>query len=149
MPTREGETFILVSGCEHAPPLVLLHGSGANATTWRGDVAAWSEHFRVHAVDLVDEPGPSATSRPELSTEASALWLDDVLSGLGLERVALVGMSLGGWIALDYAIRRPGRLTRMALGCPAGVGVQRRWRILDAGSLMLFGAPAGGPPPAT
>lgn len=139
VPTREGETFVLISGCEHAPPLVLLHGSGANATTWRGDVAAWSEHFRVHAVDLVGEPGPSAPSRPDLSTEASARWLDDVLSGLGLERVASVGMSLGGWIGLDYAIRRPGRLTRMALGCPAGVGVQRRWRVLGVGSLMLFG----------
>lgn len=139
VPTREGETFVLVSGPEQASSLVLLHGSGANAATWRGDVAAWSEHFRVHAVDLVGEPGLSAPSRPDLTTQASALWLDEVLAGLGLERVALVGLSLGGWMALDYAIRRPGRITRMALGCPAGVGAQRRWRILGAGSLMLFG----------
>ena len=139
LPTREGQTFVLVTGPEQAPPLVLLHGSGANATTWRADIAAWSEHFRVHAVDLVGEPGLSAPSRPDLATESSALWLDDVLSGLGLERVALAGMSLGGWTALDYAIRRPGRVSRLVVVCPGGVGAQRRWRILGAGLLMLFG----------
>ena len=139
LPTREGETFVLVTGPEQAPPLVLLHGSGANATTWRADIAAWSEHFRVHAVDLVGEPGLSAPSRPDLATESSTLWLDDVLSGLGLERVALAGTSLGGWAALDYAIRRPGRVRRLVVACPGGVGAQRRWRILGAGLLILFG----------
>lgn len=139
VPTGQGETFVLVAGPEQAPPLVLLHGSGANATTWRADMAAWAEHFRVYAVDLVGEPGLSAPSRPDLATEASALWLDEVLSGLGLERVALAGMSLGGWTALDYAIRRPGRLSRLVLVCPGGVGAQRRWRILGAGLLMLLG----------
>ncbi|MBR8743910.1 alpha/beta fold hydrolase [Nocardiopsis sp. MG754419] len=139
VPTRAGETFVLAGGPEEAPPLVLLHGSGGNAGHWREDVASWSRHHRVFAVDLVGEPGFSAPSRPDLSTEAVALWLDDVLAGLGLDRVALVGMSLGGWTALDYAIRRPGRVTRMVLGCPGGLGAQRRWRIAGAGLLMFFG----------
>ncbi|WP_017586419.1 alpha/beta fold hydrolase [Nocardiopsis ganjiahuensis] len=139
LPTREGETFVLACGPEQAPPLVLLHGSGANSSTWFADLPAWSEHFRVYAVDLVGEPGLSAPSRPDLSTEAGALWLDDVFEGLGLERAAVAGMSLGGWTALDYAIRRPDRVTRLALGCPAGLGTQRRWRILGAGLLTLFG----------
>ena len=139
LPTREGETFVLACGPEQAPPLVLLHGSGANSSTWFADLPAWSEHFRVYAVDLVGEPGLSAPSRPDLSTEAGALWLDDVFEGLGLERAAVVGMSLGGWTALDYAIRRPDRVTRLALMCPGGVGPQRRWRILGAALLSLFG----------
>lgn len=141
LPTEQGRTFVLSSGPEQAPPLVLLHGSGANATTWRADVASWSQHFRVHAVDLVGEPGLSAPTRVDLATEASASWLDQVLSGLNLERAALVGMSLGGWTALDYAIRRPGRVERMALLCPAGVGTQRRWSVLGAVALMLLGRP--------
>ncbi|GGS35104.1 alpha/beta fold hydrolase [Actinokineospora fastidiosa] len=125
VPTREGETFVLVCGPEDAPPLVLLHGSGSNAAMWLGDVAAWSRHFRVHAVDLIGEPGRSAPSRPPLDSDAYALWLDDVFNHLGLDRVAVVGASLGGWLALDYTIRRPDRVGRLALLCPGGIGRQK------------------------
>lgn len=125
VPTREGETFVLVSGPQDAPPLVLLHGSGANASMWRGDVATWSQHFRTYAVDLVGEPGLSAPSRPALDSDAVSLWLDDVLDGLGIADAAFAAVSLGGWMALDYAIRRPERVTRLALMCPGGVGRQK------------------------
>lgn len=125
VPTREGETFAVVSGPEGAPPVVLLHGSGANATMWLDDVAVWARDFRVHAVDLVGEPGLSAPSRPVLGTDAPALWLDDVLDGLGLADAAFVGASLGGWFALDYAVRRPERVRRLGLLCPGGLGRQK------------------------
>ncbi|MEU0238246.1 alpha/beta fold hydrolase [Nocardiopsis sp. NPDC006198] len=125
VPTREGETFVLASGPANAPPVVLLHGSGANATMWRQDAAAWARHFRTYAVDLVGEPGLSAPSRPPLSSGAHRLWLDDVLEGLGLVDTALVGTSLGGWMALDYAAHRPDRVRRLALLCPGGVGAQK------------------------
>ncbi|WP_344589416.1 alpha/beta fold hydrolase [Actinomadura vinacea] len=125
MPTRQGETFVLASGPQDAPPLMLLHGSGANTSMWRGDVATWSRHFRTYAVDLVGEPGLSAPSRPALDSDAVSLWLDDVLEGLGTANAAFVATSLGGWTALDYAIRRPERVTRLALMCPGGVGRQK------------------------
>ncbi|MEV4893178.1 alpha/beta fold hydrolase [Nonomuraea sp. NPDC055795] len=125
VPTREGETFVLASGPQDAPPLVLLHGSGANTSMWRADVATWSRHFRTYAVDLVGEPGLSAPSRPALDSDAVALWLDDVLEGLHVTGAAFAGTSLGGWTALDYAIRRPASVTRLALMCPGGVGRQK------------------------
>lgn len=132
VPTREGETFVLASGPRDAPPVVLLHGSGANTSMWRGDIATWSRHFRTYAVDLVGEPGLSAPSRPALDSDAVSLWLDDVLEGLGITGAAFVGMSLGGWTALDYAVRRPERVTRLALMCPGGVGRQKIGWILKA-----------------
>ncbi|NKQ57277.1 alpha/beta hydrolase [Amycolatopsis sp. K13G38] len=122
--TREGETFVVVSGPAGAPPLVLFHGSGTNTVMWLADVAEWAKHLRVYAVDMIGEPGFSARSRPALDSEAYALWLDDVLDALGLTRVAIAGMSLGGWLALDYATRRPERVTRLALLCPGGIGRQ-------------------------
>lgn len=125
VPTREGDTFVLVCGPDDAPPLLLLHGSGANATMWLGDVPAWAKHFRVHAVDMIGEPGLSAPSRPPLDSDAYARWLDDVLDHLGLERAAITGASLGGWLALDYATRRPERVERLALLCPGGLGRQK------------------------
>ena len=138
LPTREGETFVLACGPEDAPPVVLLHGSQANASVWMFDAMLWSKNFRLYAVDMIGEPGLSAPSRPPLASDAYALWLDDVMAGLGLESAALVGVSLGGWLALDYAIRRPGRVRRMALTCPAGLGRQKNF-LAKALPLLLLG----------
>ncbi|WP_306367468.1 alpha/beta fold hydrolase [Nocardiopsis sp. CC223A] len=139
VPTREGETFVLVCGPEDAPPVVLLHGSGADSSVWAGDAPTWSRHLRMYAVDLVGEPGLSAPARPALDSDAVALWLDDVMAGLGLSRAAFVGMSLGGWTALDHAIRRPGRVERLALVCPGGIGRQTPLRMAPAMAWTPFG----------
>lgn len=138
LPTRQGETFVIACGRPEAPPLVLLHGMQANTATWMLDAALWSRHFRVYAVDLIGEPGLSAPSQPPFDGDDHALWLDDVLDGLGVARAGVVGVSLGGWIALDYAIRRPERVTQLALLCPAGIGRQRKF-LLRAAPLMLLG----------
>jgi pimeloyl-ACP methyl ester carboxylesterase len=139
VPTREGETFVVVSGPLDAPPLLLLHGSGANATMWGADIASWAGHFRTHAIDLIGEPGLSAPSRPPLASDAYALWLDDVLQGLGITTTSIVGASLGGWMALDYAARRPERVTHLALLCPAGIGRQKFGWIFKSLLLRPFG----------
>ncbi len=121
VPTREGETFIVACGDEKAPPLLLLHGAGINSAMWMGDVALWAAHFRVYAVDVIGEPGFSAPSRPPLSSEAYTLWLDDVMQALSLARTSIVGVSLGGWLAADYATRRPERVESLVVLCPGGV----------------------------
>jgi len=142
VPTRHGETFVVASGDAAKPPLVLLHGAGSNAFMWMGDVSAWAEHFRVYAVDVIGEPTESAPSRPPRDGPAYAEWLDDVMAGLGLERAAFVGLSLGGWLALDYAIRRPGRFARLAVLCPGGVGAVKLSFLLRA-MLLASAGPKG------
>lgn len=86
LPTREGETFVVACGAEDAPPLVLLHGAQANASAWMFDTLLWSRAFRCYAIDMIGEPGFSAPSRPPLGSDAHALWLDDVMAGLGASR---------------------------------------------------------------
>jgi len=156
VPTRHGETFVLASGPADAPPVVLLHGAQTNAISWALDIATWAADHRVYAVDTIGEAGRSADTRPDLASDAHALWLDDLLAGLDLERAVFVGISLGGWMTLDYAIRRPERVTAMSLLCPGGVGAQRpsfifkvlpllllgRWGQRKARELVLGGAPA-------
>jgi pimeloyl-ACP methyl ester carboxylesterase len=139
VPTCEGPTFVVASGRADAPPVLLLHGSGTNSAIWRDDAASWAEHLRVYAVDVIGEPGLSAPSRPPLDSEAYALWLDDVLDGLGAERTSIVGASLGGRLAADYAIRRPGRVDRLVLLCPGGIGRHRRGWMVAAVLLAPFG----------
>ncbi|MEU5213145.1 alpha/beta hydrolase [Streptomyces sp. NPDC020742] len=139
IPTGEGETFVLASGPRDAPPVLLLHGSGANTTMWQDDVASWAQHFRTYALDVIGEPGLSAPSRPPLASDAYARWLDEVLEGLGIGSAAVVGTSLGGWLALDYATRRPERVTHLALLCPGGLGRQKWGWIARALLLRLLG----------
>lgn len=159
IPTSQGETFVVVSGPAEAPPLVLLHGSAANSVVWMGDVRVFAQDFRVYAIDVIGEPGLSAASRPPLESDAHAVWLDDVFGGLGIERAAILGVSLGGWLTVDYAIRRPQRVERIALLCPGGIGRQKARIVVEAMALRMCGAwgkrklmerilgrPAGDPP---
>jgi pimeloyl-ACP methyl ester carboxylesterase len=125
VPTRQGSTFVVISGPKDAPPLLLLHGGAANSAMWMGEVAAFAASFRVYCVDMIGEPGLSAPARPSLASDAYALWLDDVLDHLSVRRTSIVGASLGGWLGLDYAIRRPERVERVAILCPGGIGRQK------------------------
>ncbi|MEN4400281.1 alpha/beta fold hydrolase [Mycolicibacterium fortuitum] len=137
--TREGDTFVMDCGPTDAPPVVLLHGAGSNSAIWQTDASRWSATHRLYMVDLLGEPGLSAQSRPPLNSDAYALWLDDVLDRLGIDAAGFVGVSLGGWLATDYAIRRPGRVERLALRAPGGIGRQRYGAVLAALALMPFG----------
>lgn len=137
--TSLGATFVLEGGPPDAPPLVLLHGSGTNAAMWRAEFPEWSRHFRVLALDLPGEPGLSAQVRPPLDSDAHARWLDEVFEALGLEDAAVVGASLGAWVALDHAVRRPSRVSRLVLLCPAGIGRQTYGWLLPVILLRLLG----------
>jgi pimeloyl-ACP methyl ester carboxylesterase len=136
--TRQGETFVLAWGAKSGPPVILLHASGSVAGAWIGQAAALGKGLRCYAIDMIGEAGFSAPSRPPLASNAYALWLDDVLAGLGVRSAAFVGVSLGGWLALDYANRRPGRVVRLALIAPAGIG-RPKHAVLKAALLGLAG----------
>lgn len=136
--TRQGPTFVVACGPEDAPAVVLFHGAQANSAAWIPDIALWSSRFRLFAVDMIGEAGLSARVRPGLDADTHALWLDDVFAGLGIEPAGLVGTSLGGWLALDYASRRPGVARALALICPAGIGRQKNF-LLRAAPFLLLG----------
>ncbi|WBB97853.1 alpha/beta hydrolase [Solwaraspora sp. WMMA2080] len=156
VPTRHGDTFAIVCGPRDAPPVFLLHGGSFNSAAWTGDVAVWAQTHRVYAVDVIGEPGFSAPSRPSLTSGCYADWLDDVLAAFDIGRAAFVGASLGGWLALDYAQRRPERITRLALLVPGGIGRQKDGAVIGSLFLLPFGAWGRraavrlvlGPPPA-
>ncbi|MBN2533338.1 MAG: alpha/beta hydrolase [Spirochaetales bacterium] len=121
IPTQYGNTFVIASGDNAAPPLLLLHGSGSNSATWAYDVIEYSKHLRVYAVDIPGEPGNSAPNRFPCTGSAFAGWLDEVLDGLAVDNVILGGISLGAWASLKYAVYKPGRVNRLVAICPAGV----------------------------
>lgn len=121
IPTRHGETFVIASGETHQPAMLLLHGAGGNSSMWTQDVKAYSEHFRVYAVDLIGEAGKSAPNRPAWEGPAFTEWLDDVLTALDLERATLVGISQGAWTALKFAVVNPQRVDSLVIMAPGGI----------------------------
>jgi pimeloyl-ACP methyl ester carboxylesterase len=139
VPTPQGSTFVVISGPKNAPPLVLLHGGAANSAMWMGEVAAFAPSFRVYCIDMIGEPGLSVPARPSLASDAYAVWLDDVLDHLSIDRTSIVGVSLGGWLGLDYAIRRPERVERVAVLCPGGIGRQKVGIVFATLLLRMFG----------
>ena len=137
--TRYGETFVIISGEESAPPLVLLHGAGTNSAVWAGDAAAYAPFYRLYAVDLIGEAGKSAPNRPEWKGPAFAEWLEDVLDGLDVERATLLGLSQGGWAALKFAVAHPERVEKLVLLAPGGIVPDRGSFLVRAIGLSMLG----------
>lgn len=121
VPTRFGSTHVVVCGPRDAPALVLLHGYQATLTMWAPNVADFSRHFRVYAIDVMGQPGRSYPAEPIRSAADFVAWLTATLDGLHLHRVSLVGMSYGGWVALNYAVAAPARIDKLVLLSPGGV----------------------------
>jgi pimeloyl-ACP methyl ester carboxylesterase len=139
IPTRHGETFVIICGDEAAPPLVLLHGAGSNSAIWAADVAVYGPHFRVYALDLPGEPGKSAPNRPPWDSPAYAEWLEDSLDALGIGTATLAGISQGAWTALKFAVANPQRVDKLVLMTPGGVVPDRLSFGLRAVAYSLLG----------
>lgn len=97
------------------PPVVLLPGRNASTPMWQVNIPALLKHRTVIGIDLLGEAGMSVQDKPITGPDDEAHWLDDALAGLGLDRAHLLGVSIGGWTAVNYAVRRPGRVASLVL----------------------------------
>jgi pimeloyl-ACP methyl ester carboxylesterase len=116
---RFGVTHVVASGSKNAPPLVLLHGYSATLTMWAPNIAELSKGHRVYAIDIIGQPGKSVTNEPIRNAVDYVAWLTAILDVLQLQKVSLAGMSYGGWVALNYAIKAPQRVQSLVLLSPA------------------------------
>jgi pimeloyl-ACP methyl ester carboxylesterase len=103
------------------PVLLLIHGIAGSSATW-ADVLPWlAERYCVLAPDLIGHGG-SAKPRGDYSLGAYASGLRDLLGALGYERASVVGHSLGGGVAMQFAYQFPERCERLVLVSSGGLG---------------------------
>ncbi len=117
--TSYGRTFVRISGPAGSPPLVLLHGIGSNSLQWIFNIEALSERHQTYAVDNIYDNGRSVYTKPIESPDDFVNWLDELFTALGLEDdINLVGLSYGGWLTSQYALRFPNRLDKIVILAP-------------------------------
>ena len=128
--TRYGTTHVLATGSASGTPIVLLHGMAVSSPSWYADIAALSEHHPVYAIDTITDAGRSIQRSRVRDGADLARWLDDVLAALELSTAHLVGLSYGGWLALNQARHSPGRLASVTAVDPPGAIGRAQGRFL-------------------
>lgn len=126
-------------------PIVCLHGIGGNTNSFRPQLDELSKHARVLALNLPGYGGSRLIS--PVTFDALAYKVRDFFDAMNIERAVLFGQSIGGMIAIDFAVRFPERVEKLVLAgtTPAFGGrdesfkrefLQARLAPLDAGKTM-------------
>ncbi len=113
-----------VHACRPHPggdPVVLLTGAGGNAAAWFPHVAALAGDGPVYGIDMPGDANPSVPRALMTPPASCAAWLDELLGKLSDRPAHLVGFSYGSWVAMNQAIRAPGRVASITLLDPAGL----------------------------
>lgn len=120
VPTSFGTVRVYrFDGPSHGTPVVLLPGRNASTPMYGDNLPPLLERRTVYSVDLLGEAGLSVQDQTITGPDDQAQWFDEALAGLGLNRVHLLGVSMGGWTATNAAILRPGRAASVVLLDPA------------------------------
>lgn len=116
--TSFGDSYVLCAGNEKNPPLVLLHAASCGSPIWYKNILFWSNYFCVYAIDLIGESSKSILTKKMKTPQDNAMWLDETLVGLELDKVFLCGLSIGGWNAANYTGFYPKKVIKLILLSP-------------------------------
>ncbi|PJJ53830.1 pimeloyl-ACP methyl ester carboxylesterase [Mumia flava] len=103
------------------PVLLLLHGLGCDSSTWLPVMGRLAERYTVLAPDFLGH-GASDKPRADYSLGGYANGMRDLLACLDLDRATVVGHSLGGGVAMQFAYQFPKQTERLCLVAPGGLG---------------------------
>lgn len=96
-------------------PLLLLPGRAAPTPVWADNLPGLLALRSVYTIDLLGEPGYSVQERPLTNDADQAAWLHDVIAQLPEPKVHVVGLSIGGWTAMNLAVHQPEKIASVTL----------------------------------
>ncbi|MFC6010933.1 alpha/beta fold hydrolase [Nocardia lasii] len=129
VPTSFGSTHVRRFGAGEGLPLVLMHSLGGNSLAWNHVIEDLARDRVVYATEMIGTPGLSVQSAP-IDEAGFGAWFSEVLDGLGVDRVHLVGYSQGGWQALAIATTEQRRLASLTVIEPTGTLTKIKWSVL-------------------
>ncbi len=106
------ESALTMVGAEDAPLLVFVHGSRLTRVSWTAVVDRLADRYRCVSVDL---PGHGALADRAFTLDGAADVVDAAIDAAGGRPAILVGLSLGGYVAMAVAARTPGRIRGLVL----------------------------------
>jgi len=115
------EVHIRDQGNKDKPPVFLLHGSNASLHTWEPLVAQLKDDYRLISFDLPGHGLTGATSQEDYSNIAMANFTREVIELYDFNSVTLVGNSMGGGVALRYALMYPREVNALVLVSSGGI----------------------------
>jgi len=117
--------------------VILIHGLGADSRHWAANLGPLSESFHVMTLDMIGY-GQSDKPLMRYTVENFVNYLHGFMGELKIRRASLVGNSLGGWIALDFAIRHPHLVDKLVLVDSAGLPPQASLKLPPGGLKPLL-----------
>jgi pimeloyl-ACP methyl ester carboxylesterase len=133
--TAVGKVAYITAGS--GPPVLLLHGMGTTSETWGATIRALAQTRTVIAPDLWGHGG-SEGSRRLRKIEPLVQAVAALCDTLGLGSTAVVGHSLGGFVAMRFALAHRERVTKLALVDAGGIGQEMSW-LLRLASIPVVG----------
>lgn len=119
--TSYGSNHVLMVGDSSNPPLVCLHAMMTSSAHLAAELGTLLDRFYLIFPDL---PGQSVRGLPirlPYTDDSHAKWLQEIFDELDLQKVPLLGVSLGGFVARQFASSNPGSITSLILIVPAGI----------------------------
>jgi len=101
-------------------PVVLIHGAALDSRTWDQQFESWARGFRVLRYDVRGYGGSPISDQPYSQADDLAALMDY----LGIRRAHVVGLSLGGMVASDFAVTHPDRILSLVLCGPGIAGLE-------------------------
>ena len=122
--TSFGKTYARICGPINGEPILLMHGTGDNSTSWAPNIEALSKDYRVYAVDRINGYNMSIGTKPINNIDEIIQWMNELYDSIGFQtNIYIIGMSLGAHLAARYALAYPARVKKAVLLAPPHIGV--------------------------
>lgn len=118
--TFAGRTHILICGNRGNPPVMLLHGINAGAPMALEAMKGLEKSYCIYAVDSIGQAGKSAENRLPLNDLSHGRWLSEVMEGIGIKRMPVIGVSYGAFLLNNLLQYKPESVSRVIYVVPSG-----------------------------